>query len=166
MWIRAPFIAILKKHRVDTVKILILASFALLFTACVVTDEIEFQDKLNYPPQFVSADPSNDAINYAKNSAKTEFTVHIWDPDEDDIALYEGQITIIEQLNSLEGQVKVSQDAGDYLCNFIYYKSLELAAARKTSVLFVHIPSFKEISLVQQKVFLSELIEAISKLKY
>jgi pyroglutamyl-peptidase len=72
---------------------------------------------------------------------------------------------LIRQLNSSAGQVKVSQDAGDYLCNFIYYKSLEMAASLKTSVLFVHIPPFEKISLVQQKVFLSELIDGLYKLR-
>ncbi len=72
---------------------------------------------------------------------------------------------LIRQLNTSKAQTTVSHDAGDYLCNFIYYKSLELAFNKKVTVIFVHIPPFEKISLARQKVFLGELIEAIYKFK-
>ena len=73
---------------------------ALVTASCVVADEIDFQDKVNYPPQFVSSEPANDVINYTQDGVLTEFNVSIWDPDKDDFTLYDGRISLIEQLSS------------------------------------------------------------------
>ena len=52
-------------------------------------------------------------------------------------------------LRSLETKhthpIQVSNDAGDYLCNFLYFKSLELHAEK--NVLFYHITSLDVISV-------------------
>ncbi len=80
------------------VAVLILVS--VLADACVVSDEIEFSLRRNQPPQFVSADPPVEGVNYAENNTLTEFVVTVWDPDDDDFSRYEGRITLIEQLSS------------------------------------------------------------------
>ncbi|MBN2344267.1 MAG: hypothetical protein JXX29_11890 [Deltaproteobacteria bacterium] len=72
--------------------------------ACVVSDEIEFTDKLNMPPRLESVSPPVDTVNTAMiNSSKT-FTIVLWDPDEEDATLYggayDGYVKVIEQLNS------------------------------------------------------------------
>jgi len=48
-----------------------------------------------------------------------------------------------EQLQST-GPIVVSEDAGDYLCNYIYYLLLRSFKGQGKAVLFVHIPFFEE----------------------
>jgi len=54
---------------------------------CIVTDEIEFEDKVNNPPQVLTIVPPNEQIQHVcKKSHSYGFTV--WDPDEGDAASY------------------------------------------------------------------------------
>jgi pyroglutamyl-peptidase len=66
--------------------------------------------------------------------------------------------------------VNVSQDAGRFLCNMIYYLSLREASRRRHHVsLFVHVPTFEVVSEEKQREFmvklLNELIEATRALE-
>ena len=66
-----------------------------------------------------------------------------------------------EKLIEAGFDVKISNSAGDYLCNFIYYQSLQRSSGTKASVLFIHIPPFEKISKETQLKFLDELIPAV-----
>ncbi len=62
---------------------------------------------------------------------------------------------VCNQMNNKGFKCELSDNAGDYLCNFIFYKSLNTAAEKS---LFVHIPSEREVSLEDLKEFTLELI--------
>ena len=69
------------------------------------------------------------------------------------------------KLNECGFGTEISNDAGDYLCNFIYYKTLEFTASLETRALFVHIPPLSEITLEQQNTFLTALIDCLGQIK-
>ncbi|MBN2714574.1 MAG: hypothetical protein JXX14_01890 [Deltaproteobacteria bacterium] len=79
-----------------------------MVTACVVTDEIEFYDKVNMPPQRDSIVPTNDKIDTITNNSEKKYTVYLWDPDEYDGSDYRGKINVIAQTNA--GPVKLWAD--------------------------------------------------------
>lgn len=76
--------------------------FAILFfmclgtTSCIVTDEIQFTDRVNHPPAIISIDPPNTIINFAQKDDQINFTVTLWEPDEEDFPLYAGQYFLNE----------------------------------------------------------------------
>lgn len=61
-------------------------------------------------------------------------------------------------LNSKGFPCDVSDDAGDYLCNFILFKSLCVAPRR---TLFVHVPPEEEMSIGALKAFTLELLRSL-----
>ena len=70
---------------------------------------------------------------------------------------------ICGRLVSLGHSVSVSQDAGRYLCNYVYLKSLYHCATKKhhKNVLFLHVPSFESISAELQCKFVLNLINML-----
>ena len=65
-------------------------------------------------------------------------------------------LALVCQLLKDEGfKCELSDNAGDYLCNFIYYKSLTIAQNRSV---FVHVPPEEEISIEELKSFTLALI--------
>jgi hypothetical protein len=74
--------------------------FFLFINGCVVTDEIDFDEKINYSPQLVEATPAPDKINYSKANVTQKFTVIVQDPDKQDFKYYDGRISLVETLNS------------------------------------------------------------------
>jgi pyroglutamyl-peptidase len=79
----------------------------------------------------------------------------------------------INILNKLQlkhpNKIRFSNDAGTYLCNYLYYKSL-LIFRNNSSVLFVHIADFqnnsKAVSPEEQAQILAEIIESSVLLSY
>jgi len=71
-----------------------------IVTACVVTDEIEFYDKVNMPAHLDSVDPSDDIIDFVANNTSETFTISLWDPDDKDIGAYRARIRVVEQQNT------------------------------------------------------------------
>lgn len=62
-----------------------------------------------------------------------------------------------------EEKVKRSKDAGEYLCNYLYYKSLQFTEKRESCYsIFCHMPRFETISQQKQKEFLLDLIPKLS----
>jgi len=63
----------------------------------------------------------------------------------------------------MEGQpVQKSEDAGDYICNYIYYQSLEKCqGCDDISTLFVHVPTFATLSEEKQQQCLYKLLEGL-----
>ena len=108
MLIPERYIATWKKPDILLIRLGFLIA-AWMVTACVVTDEIEFYDKINMPAQLVSTDPPRDIIGAAVNGSNETFSVTLWEPDEKDETSYRGVIRVIEELNS--GQVGSPQRA-------------------------------------------------------
>ncbi|XP_057495679.1 uncharacterized protein LOC130780679 [Actinidia eriantha] len=57
--------------------------------------------------------------------------------------------------------VTVSDDAGRFVCNYVYYHSLRFAQQRGHKSLFVHVPLFSRIDEETQMQFAAALLEAI-----
>ena len=109
MWTREPYTAISK--RCNPLRAIIgFISVALLVSSCVVTDEIEFYDKINMPPRLESAVPATDTLHVVEDSMEQDFVVTVWDPDENDAESYEGVITVIEESNGIQTR-KTSDDS-------------------------------------------------------
>jgi len=65
-------------------------------------------------------------------------------------------------LTSLNHVVKVSTDPGRFICNYLYFFSLEGLKNRKNSQsLFVHVPPFSSIPLEKQLSFVYDLMNQI-----
>jgi hypothetical protein len=57
---------------------------ALAAAGCIVTDKIDFRDDVNYPPQVTGVSPDNSVVQTVCRPATPDFTVSLWDPDEED----------------------------------------------------------------------------------
>ena len=78
---------------------------------------------------------------------------------------------IAAKLAELGHPAEVSEDAGRFLCNYIYFHSLKLSAAVNknkhggkvnTTSLFVHVPPFTTIAQPEQEKFLKDLLSQIA----
>ncbi|XP_052205942.1 uncharacterized protein LOC127810470 [Diospyros lotus] len=69
----------------------------------------------------------------------------------------------IEQFLKEKGfNVTISNDAGRFVCNYVYYHSLRFAQERGHKSLFVHFPLFSTIKEETQMLFVEALLEAIA----
>jgi pyroglutamyl-peptidase len=71
-------------------------------------------------------------------------------------------ISILNQLSEkYPSKIRISDDAGTYLCNYIYYQSITRAKWR-TNVLFIHIADFinnsEAVNLEDQTNMLTDLL--------
>ncbi|XP_039172764.1 pyrrolidone-carboxylate peptidase 1-like isoform X2 [Eucalyptus grandis] len=69
---------------------------------------------------------------------------------------------ILEFLKKKGYDVTLSDDAGRFVCNYVYYHSLRLAEQRGSRSLFVHVPPFSRIDEETQMNFVASLLEAIA----
>jgi len=58
--------------------------------------------------------------------------------------------------------VTLSDNAGRFVCNYVYYHSLRFAEEKGHKSLFVHVPFFSKINEETQMQFVAALLEAIS----
>ena len=72
---------------------------------------------------------------------------------------------ICGRLLSLGHKVSVSHDAGRYLCNYVFFKSLYHCAEKHThkNVLFLHVPPFQSICSDMQCNFVLNLIDMLEE---
>ncbi|KAJ4822333.1 hypothetical protein Tsubulata_013478 [Turnera subulata] len=61
-------------------------------------------------------------------------------------------------------EVMVSDDAGRFVCNYVYYHSLRFAEQNGNKSLFVHVPLFLTIDEDTQMQFAASLLEALGSL--
>ncbi|CAN1151190.1 Pyrrolidone-carboxylate peptidase [Linum perenne] len=95
-----------------------------------------------------------------------------WQPQNHPIISDDGEITCLRQtccsvdaiLTSLKKKrfdVTISDDAGRYVCNYVYYHSLKFAQQNGHKSLFVHVPLFSRINEETQMEFVASVVEAI-----
>ncbi|XP_011038997.1 PREDICTED: uncharacterized protein LOC105135690 isoform X2 [Populus euphratica] len=61
-------------------------------------------------------------------------------------------------------EVMTSDDAGRFVCNYVYYHSLRFAEQNGTKSLFVHVPLFLTIDEETQMQFAASLLEVLASL--
>ncbi|KAK4399717.1 Pyrrolidone-carboxylate peptidase [Sesamum angolense] len=96
-----------------------------------------------------------------------------WQPQQLPIILGDGGISqtrttycsieaILEILKRKGYDANISNDAGRFVCNFVYYHSLMFAEQKGHKSLFVHIPPFSRVDEETQMQFIVALLEAIA----
>lgn len=60
--------------------------------------------------------------------------------------------------------VMTSDDAGRFVCNYVYYHSLRFAEQNGSKSLFVHVPLFSTIDQDTQMQFAAALLEVLASL--
>ena len=62
--------------------------------------------------------------------------------------------------------VAISSDPGRFVCNYLYFHSLELCRDRghaHTACVFVHLPPFRVVCEEKQLLFLKQLVQVVGK---
>ncbi|OAY32569.1 pyrrolidone-carboxylate peptidase [Manihot esculenta] len=96
-----------------------------------------------------------------------------WQPQQHPIVPVDGGIsctretccsieTILKILKEKGYEVTISDDAGRFVCNYVYYHSLRFAEQQGHKSLFVHVPLFSRIDEETQMQFIASLLEAIA----
>lgn len=96
-----------------------------------------------------------------------------WQPQRLPIVSEDGEISmirktscsalaILEKLKAKSYNVMLSEDAGRFVCNYVYYHSLRFAEQKGHKSLFVHVPLFSKIDKETQMRFVHSLLEAIA----
>eukprot|EP01068_Selenidium_serpulae_P004097 Selendium_serpulae@DN3416_c0_g1_i1.p1 len=67
--------------------------------------------------------------------------------------------SILKRLESLGHPVKLSADAGRFVCNYIYYRSLEESSSSSIPALFIHVPEFEVVDKESQLAFLQDFLK-------
>lgn len=100
-------------------------------------------DELGWQPQRMPIVPEDGGINRTrKTCCSTE--------------------SILELLKKKGFEVTMSDDAGRFVCNYVYYHSLRFAEEKGHKSLFVHVPTFNRVSQEKQMEFIAALLEAIA----
>ncbi|KAG7598077.1 Peptidase C15 pyroglutamyl peptidase I-like superfamily [Arabidopsis suecica] len=96
-----------------------------------------------------------------------------WQPQRLPIVVEDGSISkaketscstesIFQLLKKKGFEVVQSDDAGRFVCNYVYYHSLRIAEQKGHKSLFVHVPLFSKINEDTQMQFVASLLEAIA----
>ncbi|XP_012573830.1 uncharacterized protein [Cicer arietinum] len=97
-----------------------------------------------------------------------------WQPQQVPIVLEDGGISRTRETSlsvdailkflkkGREYDVTISNDAGRFVCNYVYYHSLRFAEQKGNKSLFVHVPLFSRIDEETQMGFTASLLEAIA----
>ncbi|KAK7250579.1 hypothetical protein RIF29_33098 [Crotalaria pallida] len=100
-------------------------------------------DQLGWQPHQVSIVPEDGGITRTR---ETSFSVE----------------AILKSLKKGAYDVMISDDAGRFVCNYVYYHSLRFAEQKGNKSLFVHVPLFSRIDEETQMRFTASLLEAIA----
>ncbi|WRX22964.1 Peptidase C15 [Theobroma cacao] len=98
-----------------------------------------------------------------------------WKPQKEPIIRADGGISRVRQTSlpveeitkalAKKGyEVMTSDDAGRFVCNYVYYHSLRFAEQNGTKSLFVHVPLFLTIDEETQMKFAASLLEVLTSL--
>ncbi|XP_057948570.1 uncharacterized protein LOC131144152 [Malania oleifera] len=110
------------------------------------------------------------AVNEATFCCPDEFG---WQPQQLPIVLEDGGTSrtretscsveaILKFLKKKGYDVTTSDDAGRFVCNYVYYHSLRYAEQKGHKSLFVHVPLFSRVDEETQMQFAASLLEAIA----
>ncbi|CAA2984252.1 pyrrolidone-carboxylate peptidase [Olea europaea subsp. europaea] len=102
-------------------------------------------DEMGWKPQKIPIVPSDGAISRIRESSL---------PVED----------ITKALAKMGYEVMTSDDAGRFVCNYVYYHSLRFAEQNGIKSLFVHVPLFLTIDKETQMQFAASLMEVLASL--
>ncbi|KAF2924135.1 hypothetical protein DAI22_07g246300 [Oryza sativa Japonica Group] len=102
-------------------------------------------DELGWKPQRVPIVPSDGAISRTR---ETTLPVN----------------ELTKSLRKTGYDVMPSDDAGRFVCNYVYYHSLRFAEQHGIKSLFVHVPLFLTIDEEVQMHFVASLLEALAVL--
>uniref|UniRef100_A0A803KN36 Pyrrolidone-carboxylate peptidase n=1 Tax=Chenopodium quinoa TaxID=63459 RepID=A0A803KN36_CHEQI len=116
----------------------------------------------------------NQAVNEATFRCPDEMG---WKPQKVQIIPVDGEITRtrktslpVEEITSVltkKGyEVMTSDDAGRFVCNYVYYHSLWFAEQNGTKSLFVHVPLFSTINEETQMQFVASLLESAGEWRH
>ncbi|KAM0948431.1 putative pyroglutamyl-peptidase I [Dioscorea sansibarensis] len=72
---------------------------------------------------------------------------------------------IVKGLENMGYEVAHSNNAGRFVCNYVYYHSLLFAEQHKIKSIFVHVPLFNTINEEQQMQFVASLLEVLASLR-
>ncbi|XP_022961561.1 uncharacterized protein LOC111462105 [Cucurbita moschata] len=100
-----------------------------------------------------------------------------WKPQKEPIVPEDGEISrtretslpveeITKTLAKKGYEVMTSDDAGRFVCNYVYYHSLRYAEEHGTKSLFVHVPLFLTIDEDTQMQFIASLLEVLASSSY
>ncbi|WOL10247.1 hypothetical protein Cni_G19001 [Canna indica] len=103
-------------------------------------------DQMGWKPQGVPIIPSDGCISRVR---KTPLPVN----------------EIVKTLSKMGYDVMPSDDAGRFVCNFVYYHSLRFAEQNRIKSLFVHVPLFLTISEETQMEFIASLLKVLASLQ-
>jgi len=73
---------------------------------------------------------------------------------------------ITANLEKMGYDVMTSDDAGRFVCNYVYYHSLRFAEQNGINSLFVHVPLFSAINEEMQMLFVDSLLDVLASLYY
>ncbi|KAK6143831.1 hypothetical protein DH2020_024179 [Rehmannia glutinosa] len=73
-------------------------------------------------------------------------------------------VDITKSLAKMGSEVMTSDDAGRFVCNYVYYHSLRFAEQNGIKSLFVHVPLFLTIDEETQMQFAASLLEVLASL--
>ncbi|XP_024022713.1 uncharacterized protein LOC21384762 [Morus notabilis] len=102
-------------------------------------------DEMGWKPQKVPIIPADGGVSH-----KRETTL----PVEE----------ITKALAAKGYEVMTSDDAGRFVCNYVYYHSLRFSQENETKSLFVHVPLFSTINEGTQMQFAASLLEVLATL--
>ncbi|GER46514.1 pyrrolidone-carboxylate peptidase family protein [Striga asiatica] len=102
-------------------------------------------DEMGWKPQKVAIVPADGGISRIRETAL---------PVED----------IAKSLAKMGYEVTTSDDAGRFVCNYVYYHSLRFAEENGIKSVFVHVPLFSTIDEATQMQFVASLLEILASL--
>nr|ACU14855.1 unknown [Glycine max] len=102
-------------------------------------------DEMGWKPQKVPIVPSDGGISRTR-----ETTLPV--------------VEITKALTEKGYEVMISDDAGRFVCNYVYYHSLRFAEQNGIKSLFVHVPLFVTINEETQMQFAASLLEVLASI--
>ena len=132
MWIREQSFDTSKRSDSDPKAVIAALApilIGVLVSSCVVTDKIEFEDEVNYPPEVRRLDPSNDSVLTICGEGKHSFDIWVWDPDEKDADTLDSKLFLLRNPYSggtwtqgLDCQVAIPGDEDQETGALLYVK--------------------------------------------
>ena len=80
--------------------------------------------------------------------------------DADGPGLIRGTLWPESLIATTSGDLEASEDAGDYLCNYLYFRALQKFPEHRIG--FLHVVSFDSVSFARQLVIVRQLLRAVS----